>query len=49
MLEGRNQVLPEDIQTILPCIVGHRLQPINDLVSSQTSLVQTLLESVPVP
>ena len=49
MLEGRNQVLPEDIQTILPSIVGHRLQPLNDLASSQSSLVRTLLESVPVP
>lgn len=26
MLEGRDHVLPEDIQVVLPCIVSHRLQ-----------------------
>ena len=25
MMEGRRQVLPEDVQAILPAVVGHRL------------------------
>jgi MoxR-like ATPase len=50
LLEGRRQVLPEDLQAIIPATVGHRLQPIGEASpSSHLSLVQTLLDAVPVP
>ena len=49
-LEGRKQVLPEDLQAIIPATIGHRLQPLAAVESSDhQSLVQTLLETVPVP
>jgi MoxR-like ATPase len=50
LIEGRPQVLPEDIQAILPATVGHRLQPAGEVSSEQAgSLVQTLMEAVPIP
>jgi MoxR-like ATPase len=50
LIEGRQQVLPEDIQAILPATVGHRLQPAGEISSEQAgSLVQTLMEAVPIP
>ena len=50
MLEGRKQVLPEDLQAIIPATIAHRLQPQGEMQdSNHQSLVQTLLESVPVP
>ena len=49
-LEGRKQVLPEDLQAIIPATIGHRLQPLAAVEGSDhQSLVQTLLETVPVP
>jgi len=50
LIEGRQQVLPEDIQAILPATVGHRLQPTGEISSEQSgSLVQTLMEAVSIP
>lgn len=50
LIEGRNQVLPEDLQAILPATVGHRLQATGEITSEQhDSLVQTLMEAVPIP
>ncbi len=50
LLEGRNQVLPEDLQAIIPSTIGHRLQPLGETeTSDHTTLVQTLLETIPVP
>jgi MoxR-like ATPase len=50
LIEGRNQVLPEDLQAILPATVGHRLQATGEITSEQhESLVQTLMEAVPIP
>jgi MoxR-like ATPase len=50
MLEGRKQVLPEDLQAVIPAAIAHRLQPQGETQDSDhRSLVQTLLESVPVP
>jgi MoxR-like ATPase len=50
-LEGRDLVLPEDLQTVLPAVIGHRLQPAtehaNDL--SIAERMRQFLESVPVP
>jgi MoxR-like ATPase len=50
LIEDRNQVLPEDLQAILPATVGHRLQAAGEITSEQhESLVQTLMEAVPIP
>lgn len=51
LLAGRDLVLPEDLQTVLPAVVGHRLQPAGDQTEPLTGNegVRLLLESVPVP
>jgi MoxR-like ATPase len=49
-IEGRPQVLPEDLQAILPATVGHRLQPAGEVIGEGVDgLVDRLLESVPIP
>jgi len=47
LLQGRDWVLPEDVQAVLPAIASHRLRPRQGGSSSQ--LVVQLLTSVPVP
>ncbi len=50
ILEGRQQVIPEDIQTVLPGIVSHRLQPTEQAPYHQADeLAKHLLESVAIP
>jgi MoxR-like ATPase len=50
LLEGRFQVLPEDIQAVLPAIAGHRLHSTADTgVDEGGDLARHLLESVPIP
>jgi len=50
LLTQRNYVLPEDLQTVMPAVIGHRLHPGDEhLEQSQESLVQRLIESVPLP
>ncbi len=50
LLEGRNKVLPEDIQAILDATVSHRLHSTSDTgVSEGGQLAQYLLDSVPIP
>jgi len=47
-IHGRTSVLPEDIQTVLPSVVGHRLHADNP--GKQTdNLAQQLLQSVVIP
>ncbi|MCU7921317.1 MAG: AAA family ATPase [Candidatus Thiodiazotropha sp. (ex Dulcina madagascariensis)] len=49
-LEGRDLVLPEDLQAVLPATVGHRLQTTADNDSERgKGLVADLLRSIPVP
>jgi MoxR-like ATPase len=50
-LDGRQHVEPEDIQTVLPPVAGHRLAPALDETESMTAAeaVEYLLESVPIP
>ena len=43
LIDGRNAVIPEDVQTILPGVVSHRLQT----VSGQSA--QDLIEAVAIP
>lgn len=50
LLAGREMVLPEDIQAILPATIGHRLQPmVNADRLSRQGMVEQLLRSVPIP
>jgi MoxR-like ATPase len=50
-LEGRDMVLPEDLQVVLPAVIGHRLQPATEQTEAQSvaERVRLFLESVPVP
>jgi MoxR-like ATPase len=46
-LGGRNHVLPEDIQAVLPSVAGHRLRPAGDAPAAGS--MERLIESVPIP
>lgn len=50
-LSGRDLVLPEDVQTVLPAVVSHRLPPDGELPGTLAGSGQArvLLESVAVP
>jgi len=50
-LEGRDHVLPEDVQSILLPVIAHRLRPIktiNSKSSSSADQLHQLMLSVPV-
>ena len=50
MLDGRRFALPEDVQAILPSVVGHRLRPVNQPDGTDShALAQQLLNHVPIP
>jgi MoxR-like ATPase len=50
LLQGRFQVLPEDLQAVLPSTVAHRLHTTDDTgVDEGEQLALHLLESVPIP
>ncbi len=50
LLEGRDKVIPEDIQAVLTSTVGHRLHSTSDTgVNEGDQLALHLLESVPIP
>jgi MoxR-like ATPase len=46
-LSGRNHVLPEDIQAVLPGVAGHRLRPAGD--GPAAGNIARLIEAVPIP
>jgi len=46
MMQGRDHAIPEDIQTILPHVVNHRLRSASD--SGSSDLVQKLMD-IPIP
>jgi MoxR-like ATPase len=48
LIDGRDYVLPEDIQQVLPSVFGHRLQESAEMVRSGTTLVQFLMNHVDV-
>jgi MoxR-like ATPase len=49
-VDGRRAVLPEDVQAVLPAVVGHRLERRDAAgVSTEAGLARELLESIPVP
>ena len=49
LMEGRDYVLPEDVQTIMPHVVAHRLKPVEAREEHDLSAMIALLESVPIP
>jgi MoxR-like ATPase len=50
MIAGRNHVLPEDVQAVLPAVVGHRLR-VRDRAhdASPGETASRLLREVPIP
>jgi len=50
LLEGRDKVIPEDIQAVLPGIAGHRLRPAHD-GAGRTSIdtARALISAVAIP
>jgi MoxR-like ATPase len=49
MMEGRRQVLPEDVQAVLPAVVGHRLHGNAEAVKGGFDASKELIASVPIP
>lgn len=49
-MDDRKHVVPEDLQTVLPSIVAHRLSPAGELSgANRTDLVTRLLQQVAIP
>jgi MoxR-like ATPase len=48
MLEGRDKVIPEDVQAILPGVAVHRLRPTHESVR-RVDIAARLLSAVPIP
>ena len=49
MMQSRRQVLPEDVQAILPAVVGHRLHGNADAVKGTFDPAKELISGVPIP
>jgi MoxR-like ATPase len=49
LLVGRDHVLPEDVQHVLPWVVGHRLRSREDLLQVDQTRLMALLMEVPIP
>jgi MoxR-like ATPase len=50
LLEGRDKVIPEDVQAVLPGVAGHRLRPIHDgMRVTSVDKANSLISAVPIP
>jgi MoxR-like ATPase len=49
LLEGRPAVLPEDVQTVLPAVVAHRLERRDPAGTDAADLAREMIRAVPVP
>jgi MoxR-like ATPase len=50
LIAGRDAVLPEDVQAVLPAVAGHRLHPSGEFSGeSGAALIAHLLAAVPIP
>jgi len=50
LIEGRDKVVPEDVQAVLPGVAGHRLRPVHDGVRvSSVDKANGLISAVPIP
>lgn len=48
MISGHSGVYPEDVQAVLPSVVGHRLEPAQDTETQSAGIGESILEAVPV-
>jgi len=50
LVEGRDRVIPEDVQAVLPGVAGHRLHPlVNGIRRTSSDIAVGLVEAVPIP
>jgi MoxR-like ATPase len=50
LLEGRDKVIPEDVQAVLPGVAGHRLRPVHDgMRVTSVEKANGLIAEVPIP
>jgi MoxR-like ATPase len=49
LMQGRDHVLPEDVQAVLAPVVGHRIQAANGLSDKDTQQLTAQLASIPIP
>ncbi|AEG93620.1 MoxR protein-like protein [Ramlibacter tataouinensis TTB310] len=49
LLSGRDYVAPDDVQSILPQTVAHRLVPVGDAGRGPVEQVRAMLDAVPLP
>lgn len=49
LMEGRRDVLPEDVQAVLPAVAGHRLFTTHDTAAGDVAVADQLIEAVPIP
>jgi MoxR-like ATPase len=50
LMHGHEHVLPEDVQAVIPSVIGHRLKLTQDEnVASHESIAETLIKQVPIP
>jgi MoxR-like ATPase len=48
LIEGRDKVIPEDVQAVLPGVAAHRLRPAHD-ATRRIDIGAALLSAVPIP
>ena len=48
-MQGRDHVLPDDVQTVMPHVVGHRIQAANGLSGLEAQQLLEQLVQVPIP
>jgi MoxR-like ATPase len=50
LMEGRDAVIPEDVQAVFPHVAAHRLQASDDtMATADAGAVRRILQDVPVP
>jgi len=49
LLAGRNYVAPDDVRSILPQTIAHRLLPIPEAGRGALEQVRAMLDAVPLP
>ena len=50
LMHEHGHVLPEDIQAVLPSVIGHRLHLAQEQsATSPTSIAESLISQVPIP
>ncbi len=49
LLEGRNHVMPEDVQTVLPHVAAHRLQVAGDQTGQNAEAIVKPFSEVAIP